>query len=256
MSRVSLRTCAIAAVAAVLLAACGSGPSSTQPSAAPTRLTVFAAASLTRSYEQIGEQFERKYPRVDVQFSFEGSQNLVAQMAQGAPADVLATADQRSMNKAVEQNLVNVPRQFASNVLTLVTPAHNPARVTGLNSSLRGAKLVICAPEVPCGNATRKLANKLDVTLKPVSEEQKVTDVRGKVESGEADVGIVYRTDALAAGNKVDVIPIGRANEVVNHYPIATAVGATHQGLAKRFVEYVMSADAQKILSDDGFSGP
>ncbi|PMX99149.1 substrate-binding domain-containing protein, partial [Pseudomonas sp. GW460-13] len=86
--------------------------------------------------------------------------------------------------------------------------------------SLRGAKLVICAPEVPCGNATRKLANKLGVTLKPVSEEQKVTDVRGKVESGEADVGIVYRTDALAAGNKVDVIPIGRANEVVNHYPI------------------------------------
>ena len=125
-----------------------------------------------------------------------------------------------------------------------------------MNSSLRGAKLVICAPEVPCGNATKKLANKLGVTLKPVSEEQKVTDVRGKVESGEADAGIVYRTDALAAGSKVDVIPIGRANEVVNHYPIATAVGATHQGLAKRFVEYVMSADAQKILSDNGFSGP
>ncbi|MEA5660032.1 MAG: molybdate ABC transporter substrate-binding protein [Cutibacterium granulosum] len=255
MIRVRAFLASVAAAAmTVSTTACGGGSPSSDPSADRTRLTVFAAASLTKSYEQIGEQFERTHPGVDVQFSFEGSQDLVAQLAQGAPVDVLATADTRSMTKASDQELVGPSREFATNVPTLITPAGNPAKVTGLDSSLVGADLVICAAEVPCGSATSILARKLGVTLAPVSEEQKVTDVRGKVESGQADAGIVYRTDAKAAGNKVEIVPINRAGEVVNHYPIAVAANAPHEALANEFIDHVMSDEAQKVLADDGFS--
>lgn len=247
---------ALGCIVAAAVSGCGGGSPSSAPAADTTRLTVLAAASLTPSYEQIGKQFEKNHSGVDVQFTFEGSQDLVAQMAQGAPADVLATADRTSMDAAVKENLVEAPREFARNVLALITPAGNPAKVTGLNSSLDGAKLVICAPEVPCGNATRKLTSRLGVTLKPMSEEQKVTDVRGKVESGEADAGIVYRTDAITAGSKVHVVPIDRAGKVVNDYPIAVAAGAVHHDLAKDFVEYVMSGEAQRVLAGNGFLRP
>ncbi len=125
----------------------------------------------------------------------------------------------------------------------------------GLDSSLGGAKLVICAKKekVPCGTATHKLAQKFGVTLKPVSEEQKVTDVRGKVEAGEADAGIVYRTDAVASGKKVDTIEIPGADQIVNTYPIAPVKASEHAAEAKEFVDYVMSAEGQKSLKKYGF---
>ena len=160
------------------------------------------------------------------------------------------------MTKATDANLVTEVKPFASNTLALIVPKGNPAKVTGLDASLDGKKLVVCAEGVPCGNATKELQEKLGVTLKPVSEEQKVTDVRGKVESGEADAGLVYQTDALAAGDKVEIIKVAGIDQVVNAYPIALIKASKHQDAAKKFIDAVLSDKGLKILENYGFSAP
>lgn len=258
-----LRTALASAIAVALLtpvAACSSSDSSSgasgsaSPSATQTTLTVFAAASLTKSYDQIGQQFEKAHPGVTVKFSYAGSQSLVDQLDQGAPADVLATADTKTMDKAGKGSLVGPTKIYTSNLLTVITPPGNPGKVTGFNDSLSSVKLVICAPAVPCGNATKKLEKALDVTLRPVSEEQQVTDVRGKVESGEADAGIVYRTDAKVSGDKVDTIDIKGADKAVNLYPIAVTKNAKSPEVAQQFVDYVTSDAGKKVLTANGFT--
>ena len=175
----------------------------------------------------------------------------------GSPADVLATANNSTMTDAANKGLVGEQTEFATNVLTLIVPAGNPAGVTGINDgSLDNADLVICAPEVPCGEATAKLADELGVTLNPVSEEQKVTDVRGKVESGEAQAGIVYTTDAAKSGSKVEPIALP-ANSVINHYPIALTKSAGNPQAAQAFIDYILSPEGQKVLQDTyGFGAP
>ena len=217
-------------------------------------LNVFAAASLTETFGELEKTFEAAHPNVDVVLNLAGSQDLVAQMAANGGADVLATANESTMDKAKEQGLVAEPSVFAKNTLTLITPPGNPAGVTGLDSSLDNVKLVTCAPEVPCGKLTGKLTAALGIELHPVSEEQAVTDVRGKVASGEADAGIVYRTDALAEGAKVETIDIQGADQAVNTYPIAVAANTMHSELAQAWVDLVLSADGQKVLSDAGFT--
>ena len=245
----------LAVALAAALAGCSSEDSASDSSAAKTTvLTVYAAASLTASYDEMATAFEAEHPGVDVQFNYAGSQTLVDQLIQGAPADVLATANTSTMRKAVDAGAVGETTEFATNVLTLITPAGNPAGVTGLDDSLDAAQLVICAPEVPCGSATRQLTELLGVTLNPVSEEQQVTDVVGKVTSGEATAGIVYRTDAMEAGEQVTEVPIEGAEQVVNHYPIATVNESEHAELAQQFVDYVLSEAGQATLSKYGFS--
>lgn len=220
-------------------------------------VTVFAAASLNKVFPQIAEEvFNKEYPNVKVTFSFDGSKSLIEQLSAGAPADVLATADEKNMDTASADKLVTEPKIFAQNVLTLITPMDNPGKITGLNDSLDGQKLVICAPGVPCGNATEKLAKLVGITLQPVSEEQSVTDVLGKVESGQADAGLVYATDAKSAEGKVSVIPVEQADEVVNRYPIAQVDTAKDPKLAEAFIESVLSPEGQKILESYGFQLP
>jgi len=220
-------------------------------------LTVFAAASLKGAFTKIGLSFEGERPGVKVAFNFDGSSALVDQLAAGAPADVLATADEKNMTRAVDAKVVSgTPRVFATNVLTLVVPAGNPARITGLDASLAGKKLVICAVGVPCGNATETLAKNLGATLKPVSTEQKVTDVLGKVTSGEADAGIVYTTDAAAAGDKVQAVAIPGSEKVVNRYPVAATAAAKDAGLAAAFADYVTGEQGRAVLAEFGFGAP
>lgn len=241
------------------LAACGAGDGDGEDGDERT-LTVFAAASLQKPFEAIAERFEEDNPGVDVVLSFDGSQSLVDQLGAGAPADVLATADARTMARAEDAGTVRVPQEFATNTLTLIVPAGNPAGVTGLDSSLDGAKLVVCAPEVPCGAATEQLEANAGVELTPVSEESKVSDVRGKVESGQADAGIVYRTDAAAAGDRVEAIDIAGADDVVNAYPIAVTADAGADGQrfadAETWIRAVTSDWGRKILADAGFGAP
>ena len=267
------RRAAIAAVSllsAVSLAACGGSASNSSTGAASGaasasassgegkatgKVTVLAAASLQGAFEEIEKTVEKDNPGLDVTFDFQGSQDLVSSLAGGNSADVLATANNSTMKTAAEQKLVGDQTEFATNVLTLIVPKGNPKKITGLDSSLDGANLVICAPEVPCGEATKKLAEAQGITLNPVSEEQKVTDVRGKVESGEADAGIVYTTDAAAAKDKADKIDIPDGG-VVNHYPIAQTASPENAAGAKVFIDAVTGKTGQEVLAKYGFGKP
>ena len=267
------RRAAIAAVSllsAVSLAACGGSASNSSTGAATGsasagasggagkatgKVTVLAAASLQKAFEEIEKTVEKDNPGLDVTFDFQGSQDLVASLAGGDSADVLATANNSTMKTAADQKLVGNQTEFATNVLTLIVPKGNPKKITGLDSSLDGANLVICAPEVPCGEATKKLAEAQGITLNPVSEEQKVTDVRGKVESGEADAGIVYTTDAAAAKDKADKIDIPDGG-VVNHYPIAPTAKPDNPAGAQVFIDAVTGKTGQDILAKYGFGKP
>lgn len=267
------RRAAIAAVSllsAVSLAACGGSASNRSTGAASSaasasgsgasqkatgKVTVLAAASLQKAFEEIEKTVEKDNPGLDVTFDFQGSQDLVASLAGGDSADVLATANNSTMKTAADQKLVGNQTEFATNVLTLIVPKGNPKKITGLDSSLDGANLVICAPEVPCGEATKKLAEAQGITLNPVSEEQKVTDVRGKVESGEADAGIVYTTDAAAAKDKTDKIDIPDGG-VVNHYPIAPTAKPENPAGAQAFIDAVTGKAGQEILAKHGFGKP
>ena len=267
------RRAAIAAVSllsAVSLAACGgsasnnstgaaSGAASASGSGAPQKATgdlkVLAAASLKASFTEIGTQLEKDNPGLHVTFDFQGSQTLVSSLSEGNEADILATADEPTMNKAVEQKLVGERTEFATNVPTLIVPKGNPANVKGIDSSLDNAKLVVCVDTAPCGNAAKELAKAYNVTLNPVSEEQKVTDVRTKVESGEADAGVVYKTDAVAAKDKVDEITIDNKG-VVNHYPIAQTAKPSNPEAAQVFINAITSKSGQEILAKYGFGKP
>ena len=258
----SLRILPIIGTAALALAACAGGSTPTESTASAeatqpaetTVLNVYAAASLTETFGELEEIFEEANPGVDVRFNFAGSQDLVTQLGEGADVDVLATANESTMKKAADASQVDAQTIFVTNTLTLITTPGNPAGVTGLDSSLDGVKLVICAPEVPCGKLTKTLTEKLGVTLNPVSEEQAVTDVRGKVSSGQADAGIVYKTDALAEGDAVETVAIQGADEAVNKYPIALVTASTKKDLGQKWIDLVLSADGQKILEGAGFT--
>lgn len=254
---------------ACALAACSGASSSSAPApadsaaqasadgAAPVSgaLTVFAASSLKESFEEIGAALTEKNPGLTITYDFQGSQDLVSDLANGAEADVLATADERSMASATEQSLVAEPSEFATNRLALIVPPGNPGGITGLDASLEGKDLVICADAVPCGNATNKLEEALGIALSPSSEEQRVTDVRAKVESGEADAGIVYRTDAAASGSGSDEVTIPDGG-VVNHYPLAVASAASNTAAARAFVDFVRGSEGRAILAEHGFGAP
>ena len=235
----------------------GSGPSGSATAGATRTLTVFAAASLRQTFTRLGAEYEKSLPGSTVSFSFAGSSDLVAQLEQGAPADVLATADERTMTKALGARLLGAePRPFATNTLTIVTPPDNPRQVTRLADLARdGVSVVVCAPPVPCGAATERVERSSGVTLKPVSEEQSVTDVLGKVRAGQADAGIVYATDARSAGSAVRVIPLPEASAAVNTYPIA--VTATARGAdAQAFVDLVTGPQGRAVLTEAGFQKP
>uniref|UniRef100_UPI000E0AF513 molybdate ABC transporter substrate-binding protein n=1 Tax=Brachybacterium sp. YJGR34 TaxID=2059911 RepID=UPI000E0AF513 len=198
------------AAAALLLAGCG--PAAGDPAtgsadgAADTTLVVFAAASLEEPVRELGARFEDTHPGLAVELSIAGSSTLVTQIQEGAAADVIATADTATMDQLVTAGLTaQDPVPLATNTLRIAVPAGNPAEVTDLASLTReGTRLVVCAPAVPCGAATGALAEAAGLELSPVSEEQSVTDVLGKVRTGEADAGLVYATDIARAGGDVE----------------------------------------------------
>jgi molybdate transport system substrate-binding protein len=260
-----------AALAAVLvlgtLSACGSGSDSagsptssgsSGSSAAGTTLTVFAASSLTATFTELGKRFEASHPGVRVRLSFGGSSDLVAQVQQGAPADVLATADTATMAKTVASSDVQgKPADFASNTLQIAVPPDNPAQVADLaDLAAPGTRTVVCAPQVPCGAAAHQVEVSSGTTLHPVSEEQAVADVLTKVESGEADAGLVYVTDVRAAGAKVKGIAFPESSAAVNTYPIAALRGSGHADLARAFIDLVTGGAGQRVLRDAGFARP
>jgi len=255
----------VAAVTAALsLAVAGCGAPNESPARDSTgdagggKLVVFAAASLKKSFTEIGEQFKTDNPGSDVEFTFAGSSDLVTQLAQGAPGDVFASADTKNMDKAAQADLLAAePVNFASNTLTIVTAQGNPKKVASFNDLSRpGLSVVVCAPQVPCGSAVQKVQKATGVQLDPVSEESQVTDVLNKVTSGEADAGLVYVTDALGAGDTVTSVPFPESAEAVNTYPIAVLKQARDRVLAGKFVDLVIGEAGQKVLDAAGFAKP
>jgi len=213
---------------------------------------------LTSAFTELGKDFEADHGGVKVTFSFAGSSDLVAQLQEGAAADVFASADTNNMDAAVGDDLVDGdPVNFASNTLEIATPPDNPANVKSFQDLAKGdLQVVVCAPEVPCGAATQKMEDLTGVTIKPVSEEDSVTDVLTKVESGEADAGLVYVTDVQAAGDKVAGVTFAESSQVVNTYPIATLSDSKNADLAKEFVALVTGAKGQSTLAAAGFAKP
>lgn len=249
-----MRKAAVPAALALALSftsACGSGDTRDRTET----LTVFAAASLTDPFSDLGKEFAADHDAVKVRFSFGGSSDLVSQIQGGAPADVFASADTATMGKLGDA--AGDPHDFASNTLEIAVPRGNPARISSLaDLAAPGVKLVICAAEVPCGAATQKVVTAAGLTLDPVSEEQSVTDVLGKVESGEADAGLVYVTDVKGAGDKVEGIAFPESASAVNLYPIAALDDAKHHALAEEFVAFVLGSQGQQVLADAGFAAP
>lgn len=244
--------CSLLAVGALALAGCGS---SDDASGSGGTLTVFAAASLTSTFTELGEQFEADHDGVTVTLSFGGSSDLVSQIQEGAPADVFASADEASMDKLADA--VEDRQDFASNTLEIAVPPGNPAGIAGFADLAKpDLKLVICAPEVPCGTATQKVVAATGVTLSPLSQEQSVTDVLGKVTSGEADAGVVYRTDVEGAGEDVEGVTFPEASSAVNTYPIAEVAESDGDDLAQEFIDLVLSDAGQSVLADAGFAQP
>lgn len=230
---------------AVLLAGCGTSAGSS----APTTLTVFAAASLTESFTALEKQFEADNPGVDVKLNFAGSSALAQQIANGAAADVFAAADEKTVAGVAEH--LESPAVFATNRLSIAVPRGNPAKITGLADLTRtDVTVVVCAPQVPCGAATKKVAP----NLRPASEEQDVKAVLTKVAAGEADAGLVYVTDTRSG--KVEAIDFPESAAVLNKYPIAITKQAPNAELARRFVDLVLGQTGQNELVRAGFGKP
>ena len=246
-----------ALIAAVALAA-GSAGCASSDSDGTTTVTVFAAASLKSTFTELGGQFEAAHPKTKVSFSFAGSSDLAAQLNQGAPADVFASADTANMDKVVRSDRITEnPRTFATNVLTIVTAPGNPKHVAALSDLARSdVRSVVCAPQVPCGSATQKVADAAHVKLAPASEESSVTDVLAKVTAGQADAGLVYVTDAADAGDKVASVAFPESAGAVNTYPIATVEDSEHTELARQFEELVTGPQGRAVLSKAGFGAP
>jgi len=235
-------------------------PSQAAPAAAvPTgTITVSAAASLTDVLPVIAAAFQKRYPGTVVKFNFGGSPALVEQIRAGAPVDVLATASEPTMWKAVNAGLVGRPLLFAKNSMAIAMPPANPAGIRQLSDLGRpGVLVAVCDVAVPCGAAARDLLTRNSVSVTPVTRELDVRQVLGKVMSDEVDAGIVYVTDVRAAGAKVSSVAIASASNVTTTYPIAT-VADTHNPVgASVFVSYVrFSASAQGILRAYGFAKP
>lgn len=257
---------ALALGTGVLLAAsaCAAPAATPTPTASATSdelsgsITVYAAASLKTTFTALAEDFEEAHPGTTVELTFAGSSDLVTQLTNGAPGDVFASADEKNMAKLTDADLVEGdPVDFATNVLQIAVPPSNPAGVETFADLARpGVKTVVCAPQVPCGAATVAVEDATGVALSPVSEESSVTDVLGKVTSGEADAGLVYVTDVIAAGDAVRGITFPESSKAVNTYPIAPLAGSANPTVAAAFAAYVVSAEGQRVLADAGFGAP
>jgi molybdate transport system substrate-binding protein len=244
-------------------------PGAGTPSAQHT-LTVFAAASLTEAFGAIGRLFEQRHPEVSVRFNFAGSQVLATQLAQGARADVFASADRRWMRYAAENRLLaGAPSTFARNRLVVVLPRSNPAGIERLQDLARpGIKLVLAGRQVPVGAYSRELLARLArapgfparydqrVLANLVSEEENVRGVAAKVQLREADAGVVYQSDVTASMRPaVRLLEIPDRYNPTAEYPIAAVAGGAGPE-AGAFIALVLSEEGQRLLARQGFAPP
>jgi molybdate transport system substrate-binding protein len=255
---------ALTAIFGLLLFACGgTEPQATAPSPSSEdastggAITVLAAASLTEAFNQIGKDFEVKNPGSKVTFSFGSSATLATQIVQGAPVDVFAAASPATMKTVTATGVANTPKDFASNTLEIAIPKGNPHKITGLQDfGDESKRIALCAPQVPCGAAAVRVFAAAKITPKPDTLEQDVKATLQKVASDEVDAALVYKTDVISAGNKVDGMEFPEAQDAINTYPIATVKDSKNPAFAQAFVDYVLSSDGQAVLAKAGFAQP
>jgi molybdate transport system substrate-binding protein len=254
-----------AAIAALALAGCsgtgdgpeGEGPGTELPDAATGTITVFAAASLTEVFGELEIAFEQQHPSADVVLSFGGSGALATQIIEGAPADVFAAASEAPMTTVTDAGDAADPTIFTTNTLEIAVPPGNPAGITGLADLAKpDLTIALCDPSVPCGAAAETLMHQAGYQPAPDTLEEDVKAVLTKVELGEADAGLVYVTDVVAAGDGVEGIAVPEAADVINRYPIAVVTSAPNPTGARAWVDFVLSAEGQAALAAAGFVAP
>ncbi|MFC4335102.1 molybdate ABC transporter substrate-binding protein [Salininema proteolyticum] len=238
-----------AAGVGVLALAAAAGCSSHEES-----VSVFAAASLTEAFQEMGEAFEER-EGVAVEFNFAGSSTLAAQIDQGAPADVFASADTENMDKVTAGGHAESPEVFASNSLVIATAAGNPEDIESLEDLAR-VPVALCAEEVPCGRASQEVLDLAGADVVPETYERDVKATLAKVTLGQVDAALVYLTDAVAAGDGVDYVEFPEAEAAVNEYPVAALVGAADGEAAEKFARFVLSDGGREILAEHGFGAP
>ncbi|HEY1281321.1 MAG TPA: molybdate ABC transporter substrate-binding protein [Acidimicrobiales bacterium] len=248
----------LVALLGLVAAACGSdnsGGSAATTVAVAGNITVFAAASLTDAFNEIGAAFTKAYPQAKATFSFDASSALVQQITQGAPADLFASADQANMDKLTKAGLNGAPPQvFANNLLGIIVPAGNPKGIKGVQDLAHpDLKVILCADGVPCGTYAKQILTAAGVTVNPVSLEQNVKGVVTKVTTGEADAGIVYVTDIAAAGTKAAGVEIPKDINVVAVYPIAATKTSQNTAVDQAFIGFLLGSQGQSILAKYGF---
>jgi molybdate transport system substrate-binding protein len=247
MRRLSL-SAALVLAASVALSGCGGGDSK-------TTIRVLAASSLTGSFDELAKSFESEHSDVDVVLVYDSSATLAEQVTEGAPADVLATADLDTMQSVVDAGDASDPSSFAGNTAVLVTPPDNPGHITSFaDLGRKDVSFVECVDTAPCGKVGAALLSGNGITAKPKSFEDNVKAVLAKVTSGEVDAGIVYVTDAQAAGDTVKVVQIPGAAQQVTSYGIVVVDESKHADLAKQFVDLVLSDQGQQVLHGAGFA--
>lgn len=245
------RSRVIASLGAIVLLASCSGNSSKRE----VTLHVLAASSLSEAFMAIGQRFHRDHSSVRVAFDFAGSSALVRQLHEGAPADVLATADSTTMQQAVAAGDAAASHVFAHNRLEIVVPRGNRREVAGLADFGRLRVVALAAPSVPAGRYAAEAFARAGLSVPAASQEPDVRAVLTKVELGEADAGVVYVTDALAAGDRVTRVAIPSEHNVVASYLVTTARRSRHRPEAAAFVAAVRSPSGQRALARFGFAG-
>jgi len=242
----------------VVVACGGAAVPTTRTAALSGSVTVFAASSLTDALTKAGDELKVRNPATNYVFNFGSSSTLATQIANGAPADAFASADESNMQRIVDANLTDgAPSLFATNRLAIAVAPGNPKNVASLADLARaGLVVVLAAPTVPAGKYALDSLAKAGVKVTPASQELDVRSVLNKVALGEADAGIVYLTDVLSAGARVGSIAIPEEQQVVARYPIAVIKGAQNTELARAFLDYLLSDEGQRLLAGFGFSRP
>ncbi|UQX86832.1 molybdate ABC transporter substrate-binding protein [Jatrophihabitans telluris] len=239
-------------------AATGAAGSTSAATAVTGTITVFAAASLTGTFTELGTQFQNAHPGTTVKFNFGGSSALAEQINSGAPGDVFASAAPKNMTTVTAKNGTSAqPVNFATNKLEVAVPPANPGKVSSLSDLAKsGVKVALCQAQVPCGAAALTVLQKNNLAVTPVTEEPDVKSVLTKVQLGEVDAGVVYVTDVKAAAAKVTGVEIPDAQNTISQYPIAPLTESKNATTAKAFVDFVTSAGGQAILHAAGFGKP
>lgn len=246
-----------AVVAAAVVLVLTAQPAGAKPNVSG-EITVFAAASLTESFNAIAKQFEKKYPDVTVKFDFDASSNLAAQIQQGAPADVFASADEANLQKTVDSgDVVGPPQVFAKNRLEIAVESGNPKKIKRLSDLAEpGLVVVLCADAVPCGKYAAEAFTKAGVEVRPASKEENAKAAVSKVSLGEADAAVVYTTDVKAAKGDVGGVKIPDRQNVLATYPIGVVKHSQQSAGAKAWVRFLESKAARRTLQRFGFLLP